>query len=180
MLFTYFGYSFLADRQSSLRFLGTHHVPSTLFHFYADLEFVQSSKISYVGKQFRRLLLGAGLVEKPKLETSVRSYALIGGCPSSDDNITELGGERTAVITLAEFLYFIVNQKCNDEGILQTNGDLTIAYVRNRFQQVCEVFAHADGISNGWGINAQIVNPRIKLNEPWEKGDHRVLSRVPY
>lgn len=95
----------------------------------------------------------------------------LSGSPSTDDLIiAELGGEEKAEITLTELFSLMRAQKNGDKGILLTNCNANIFYVRDIENVLCSVCLIWK--DNGWYLDAYSIADQ----RPWGV-DFRVFSR---
>lgn len=158
-------------------------------HFFkVSLEKNAPVKVSYVGDNFTNWFLGKienkedvgeaipgdGLYRKPgrqndAKETTFRFHTLT---KNSVDGpiIAALGGETNAETTLVEIAGCMKQQANGEQGLLLTNGDANIFYVRDSALVLRAV--RVDWGQGGWGVDASSVSDKHE----WHPHGYRVFS----
>lgn len=161
-----------------LSLIGTVVIPATTERFVAKERFVvdpissTTVKIAYVGDNFKTcfLMSGDGKIEDPIGEVTLRRHKL---CKRSVDApiIAELGGEERVETTLTEVFSLMEKQATGQDGVLLTDGDDNVFYVRDANGVLCAVNVSWDV---GWDVDASSV----KSLDMWDN-DRQFFSRVP-
>lgn len=133
--------------------LGTVVMVSVMEQFVAREKFVvggSSVEISWLGDHFRHWFLGKS--EDPVPRTKLR-YSKLTRFATTGSILTELGDE--AETALAQIWALMERQANGEEGILLTNGQLNVFYVRDIDGELRAVFVN--WVRAGWGVSIDLV-----------------------
>jgi len=134
--------------------------------FVVDTSDSAEVKIAYVGDNFRSWLLNK--VERA-VPASVLSYHTLLQRSLDNTIIKELGGEAKVEATLSALWQLLVFQRNGESGVLLTNGNANMFYIRDTDGVLRAVHVSRDGY--GWDVDANsVAGPR-----GWDAGD-RVFS----